>query len=59
MSSQKEMRWRRFYGTEWLKQLFPNGAIPAAFKVTESEVTSKGVIVVNYERTGVGAPRAR
>jgi dihydrofolate reductase len=32
------------------KRLFAEGAIPAAFKVTESTVTSKGVIVVNYER---------
>ena len=28
------------------------GTIPAAFKVTESTVTSKGVIIVNYERAG-------
>lgn len=34
------------------KRLFADGAIPAAFKVTESQVTSKGVIVVNYERAG-------
>ncbi len=34
------------------KRLFAGGAIPAAFKVTESTVTSKGVIVVNYERAG-------
>lgn len=34
------------------KQLFAGGTIPAAFKVTESKVTSNGVIVVNYERTG-------
>ena len=34
------------------KRLFADGAIPAAFKVTESKVTPKGVIVVNYERTG-------
>jgi dihydrofolate reductase len=32
------------------KRLFAEGTIPAAFKVTESIVTSKGVIVVNYER---------
>ena len=31
------------------KRLFADGTIPAAFKVTESIVTSKGVIVVNYE----------
>jgi dihydrofolate reductase len=34
------------------KRLFANGTIPAAFKVTESTVTSKGVIIVNYERAG-------
>lgn len=34
------------------KRLFVDGAIPAAFKVTESAVTSKGVIIVNYERAG-------
>jgi dihydrofolate reductase len=34
------------------KRLFAEGAMPAAFKVTESTVTSKGVIIVNYERAG-------
>jgi dihydrofolate reductase len=34
------------------KRLFANGTIPAAFKVTESTVSSKGVIVANYERAG-------
>ena len=34
------------------KRLFADGTIPAAFKVTESAVTSKGVIIVNYERAG-------
>jgi hypothetical protein len=34
------------------KRLFANGTIPAAFKVTESNVTSNGVFVVNYERAG-------
>ena len=34
------------------KRLFAKGTIPAAFKVTESIVGSKGVIVVNYERAG-------
>jgi dihydrofolate reductase len=34
------------------KRLFAEGTIPAAFKVTESTVTSKGVIVINYERAG-------
>jgi dihydrofolate reductase len=34
------------------KRLFTDGTIPAAFKVTESTVTSKGVTTVNYERAG-------
>src|SRR5216683_4659911 len=34
------------------KRLFADGTIPAAFKVTESTVTSKGVIIANYERAG-------
>ncbi len=34
------------------KRLFADGTIPAAFKVTESTTSSKGVIVVNYERAG-------
>lgn len=34
------------------KRLFAEGAMPMAFKVTESEVTPKGVVVVNYERAG-------
>lgn len=34
------------------KRLFENGAIPAAFTLTESQVTSKGVIVVSYKRAG-------
>ena len=34
------------------KRLFADGTIPAALKVTESEVTPNGVIVVNYERAG-------
>jgi len=34
------------------KRLFADGTIPAAFKVTESQVSSNGVIVVNYERAG-------
>jgi dihydrofolate reductase len=32
------------------KRLFADGTIP--FEVTESTVTSKGVIIVNYERAG-------
>jgi dihydrofolate reductase len=34
------------------KRLFADGTIPAAFKVTESAVTSKGVVIANYERAG-------
>jgi dihydrofolate reductase len=34
------------------KRLFGDGTILAAFKVTESNVSSNGVIVVNYERAG-------
>lgn len=45
--------WLRIYpitlGTG--KRLFADGSIPAAFKITESQVTSSGVIVVNYERS--------
>ena len=32
------------------KRLFADGTVPAAFKVTESTVTSQGVIIVNYDR---------
>jgi len=34
------------------KRLFGEGAIPAAFKLTESLVTPNGVIFVNYKRDG-------
>jgi dihydrofolate reductase len=34
------------------KKLFADGTIPAAFKVTESAVTPKGVIIITYERAG-------
>jgi len=34
------------------KRLFADGTIPAAFKLTQSIVGSKGVIVANYERAG-------
>lgn len=37
------------------KRLFADGAIPAAFKVTESTITPSGVIVVNYARAGAVA----
>jgi dihydrofolate reductase len=38
------------------KRLFAGGTIPAAFKLTESIVSSTGVIVVNYERAGAITP---
>jgi dihydrofolate reductase len=34
------------------KKLFDDGAIPAAFTLTESVVTPSGVIIVNYKRAG-------
>jgi dihydrofolate reductase len=34
------------------KKLFDNAVIPAAFKLTEHIVTSKGVIIVAYKRAG-------
>jgi dihydrofolate reductase len=34
------------------KRLFEGGAIPAAFRVTESQVTPTGVILASYERAG-------
>ena len=34
------------------KKLFGNGAIPAAFSLTDSIITSKGVIITNYKRAG-------
>ena len=34
------------------KRLFDNGPIPAAFKLTESIVTSTGVIIAGYSRAG-------
>jgi dihydrofolate reductase len=34
------------------KKLFDKGTIPAAFKLTDSIVTPKGVIVANYKRSG-------
>jgi dihydrofolate reductase len=34
------------------KRLFTHGTIPAAFKVTESQITPNGNIIVNYERAG-------
>jgi dihydrofolate reductase len=34
------------------KKLFDNGPIPASFKLTESIVTSDGVIIASYKRAG-------
>lgn len=34
------------------KKLFDNGAYPAAFTLTESTVTTTGVILANYKRAG-------
>jgi dihydrofolate reductase len=34
------------------KKLFDNGAIPAAFTLTESLITPSGVIIANYKRAG-------
>jgi len=34
------------------KRLFADGTIPAAFKVTEGQVSPSGIILVNYERAG-------
>jgi dihydrofolate reductase len=34
------------------KRLFAGGTIPAAFKVTDSQISPNGIIIVNYERDG-------
>jgi len=34
------------------KKLFDNAAIPAAFELAESHVTTKGVIMANYKKAG-------
>lgn len=34
------------------KKLFDNGTIPASFKLTDSMVTTKGVIIATYKRAG-------
>lgn len=34
------------------KKLFADGPIPAAFSLTESSITTTGVIIANYERAG-------
>jgi dihydrofolate reductase len=35
------------------KRLFQDGAIPAAFKLTESKTSPSGVIFANYKRAGI------
>lgn len=40
------------------KRLFAGGAIPAAFRLAESRVTSTGVVLATYERAGA-IPTAR
>lgn len=42
------------------KRLFQDGTIPASFKVTQSQVAPKGIIIVSYQRDGdvqTGAPQ--
>lgn len=34
------------------KRLFTDGTIPAAFKVTESQISPTGIIIANYARAG-------
>jgi len=34
------------------KKLFDDNSVPAAFALTESHITSKGVIIANYRRSG-------
>ncbi len=34
------------------KRLFAGGTIPAAFRVTDSQISPNGVMIVNYERAG-------
>lgn len=46
--------WLKFFpitlGTG--KRLFTNGTIPAAFRLTDSQISPKGVIFANYRRAG-------
>jgi len=44
------------------KRLFQDGTIPAAFKVTSSQIAPKGIICVTYERDGdvkTGSPQIK
>lgn len=42
------------------KKLFQDGTIPAAFKVTDSQISPNGIFIVRYERAGdvkIGSPQ--
>jgi dihydrofolate reductase len=42
------------------KRLFQDGTIPAAFKVTDSQISPNGIFIVRYERAGdvkMGSPQ--
>ena len=44
------------------KRLFQGGTVPAAFKVTSSQLAPKGIICVTYQRDGdvkTGAPQIK
>ena len=44
------------------KRLFQDGTIPAAFKVTNSQIAPKGIICITYERDGdvkTGSPQIK
>jgi dihydrofolate reductase len=41
------------------KRMFAEGTIPAAFKLTDSQVSPKGVLIVNYERAGALTTESR
>src|SRR5438128_899731 len=49
---QKELHQKSDYLLGKGKKLFDNGAIPGAFTLTKSSVTSKGVIIAYYKRAG-------
>ena len=42
------------------KRLFTDGTIPASFKITDGQVSPKGIIIATYKRDGdvkTGAPQ--
>ena len=43
---------RRIVILSFVKRLFAEGTMPAAFRLTKSAVSPSGVIVANYERAG-------